>query len=109
MKKMMVAFSLAFLSTSAFATTNHCEKFANSPRYLKAIEAVAKYQERTLEDFCTRVGMLEIEAQPSRIITPNGDVIPHVSIQQHFSWDSCKYLVNEIDYSITNVKCYSGF
>lgn len=107
MKKMILSLALTLTATSAIA--NHCDQFADNPRYLKAIEAVAKTQDRTVENFCTRPGLLSIEAQPSRIISYEGEVIPHVRIQQHFSWDSCLYLVNELDYSITQTKCYSGF
>lgn len=107
MKKIVLTAILALSSFSAFA--DHCARYADSPRYLKAIQTVAKHQDRSFEEFCNRPGLLEIEAQPNRIITPNGDVIPHVRVELHFSYDSCSYLVNELNYTITKGQCYSGF
>lgn len=107
MKKTILMAILSLTSVSAFA--DHCAKFENNERYTKAIIAVATAQERTYEEFCNRPALLEIEAQPSRIINKKGEIVPHVRVQQHFSYDSCSYLVNETDYSITETRCYSGF
>lgn len=107
MKKVLLFAILSLTSVSAFA--NHCSKFEGNARYTKAVEAVALFQGRTVNEFCNRPGLLEIEAQPNRIITKKGESVPHVRIQQHFSYDSCSYLVNELDYTITESVCYSGF
>lgn len=105
--KHITLLALTVLSTSAFAG-NLCSKYESYPRYMKAIAAVASNQNKTLEVFCSNPRVLDIEAQPSRIITREGEVIPHVRVQEHFDYDSCLYMVNETDYSISQSRCYSG-
>ena len=107
MKAVTTLFALSFLSITASAA-DLCTKYENKPRYMKAIETVAKYQQYTMEEFCSHPRVLDIEVQPSQVINNKGEVIPHMSVQQHFSYDSCLYMVNETDYSITRARCYSG-
>ncbi len=101
----LLTFSL--LSTSVFAG-NLCSKYESYPRYMKAIATVAESQNKTLDAFCTNPRVLDIEAQPSRLIARDGEVIPHVRVQEHFEFDSCLYMVNENNYTISQSRCYSG-
>lgn len=105
--KHITLLALTVLSTSVSAA-NMCAKYESSPRYMKAIATVAASHNKTLEAFCSNPRVLDIEAQPSRIITREGDVIPHVRVQEHFDYDSCLYMVNELDYTISQSRCYSG-
>lgn len=110
MMKLAVLFTLTTLSTSLSAA-DLCTKYEYSKRYMKAIEIVAQYQNYTKEEFCNLPHVLDIEVQPThiiKIINDKPEVIPHASVQQHKSEDSCMYLVNELDYSITKARCYSG-
>jgi hypothetical protein len=107
MKKLAVLFTLATLSTSISAT-DLCTKYENNKRFMKAIETVAEYQNYSKEEFCTLGHVMDVEVQPSRIIDREGNVIPHARVQQHKTFDSCLYMVNELDYSITQAYCYSG-
>ncbi len=99
--------ALTLFSSEVFAA-NHCAKYTNYPRYMKAIEAVAKYQDYSVEEFCSLPRVWDVEAQPSRIVKRDGEVIPHVTVQQHFEYDSCLFMVNETDYTISQHRCYSG-
>lgn len=107
MKNLSVLFALATLSTSVSAA-DLCTKYEHNARFMKAIEVVAKYQKYTKEEFCNLERVLDVEVQPSHVVDYEGNVIPHVQVQQHKSWDSCLYLVNETDYSMTQAYCYSG-
>ena len=107
MKKITLLMALATLSTTVSAN-DLCSKYEHNPRFMKAIEVVAKFQKYTKEEFCNLERVLDIEVQPSQVIDREGNVIPHVQVQQHKSWDSCLYLVNELDYSMTQTYCYSG-
>lgn len=98
---------IALFSTSTFAG-NLCSKYESYPRYMKAIAAVASYHNKTLDAFCSNPRVLDVEAQPSRIIKRDGEIVPHVRVQEHFEYDSCLYMVNETDYTITESRCYSG-
>lgn len=94
----------------AQAANNHCDKYwSRDPRYIEAIKAVAAHTMRDFEELCTLPGLLDIEAQPDRVITRAGDVIPHVSVQLHRDYDSCMYKVRDADKEITSAHCYSGF
>ena len=107
MKKFSLFFALMLISTSLSAN-DLCAKYENSPRYVKALTTVAEFQKLSLEDFCHHPLVLDIEVQPSRIINVKGEVIPHVRVEQHKNYGSCFYMVNELDYSISNAECYSG-
>ena len=109
MKQLAVLFSLATLSFSASASANDlCSKYEHNARFMKAVTTVAKFQKYTKEEFCNLENVLDVEVQPSQVIDREGNVIPHVQVQQHKSWGSCLYLVNELDYSMTQAYCYSG-
>lgn len=107
MKKFTILLPLFALSTSISAA-DLCTKFESNKRYMNAIRAVSKFQNYTKEEFCNLPNILSIEVQPSHTIDNQGNEIPHVRVQQHSSWDSCLYLVNELDYSMTKTYCYSG-
>lgn len=107
MKKIALITIMALSSFSAFA--DHCQRYEKSPRYLKAIEILAKHQARTFEELCNHPALLEIEAQPSQIITKEGEVIPHVSVGLHYSYDSCVFMVNDEALTVTRGNCYSGY
>ena len=107
--RILLAISL-FLSVSSAFAVNHCDDYtAREPKYLEAIRAVAAWTERSFEELCNLPGVLDIEAQPSRVITREGEVIPHVTVQLHRDYDSCLYKVRNSDKVITSSRCYSGF
>lgn len=107
MKKLAVLFALATVSLSVSAN-DLCTKYEHNARFMKAVTTVAKFQKYTKEEFCKLESVLDVEVQPSQVIDYEGNVIPHVQVQQHKSWGSCLYLVNELDYSMTQAYCYSG-
>lgn len=106
--KLFALVGLLSFASSLSAAENMCATYAKYPRYMKAIETVAAYQNYTTEEFCNHPGILAIEAQPSRIILRDGTVIPHVTVQKHLEYSSCLYMVSDIDQSITKANCYSG-
>ena len=107
MKSIFALMTLTLMASTATAA-NLCSKYENLPRYMKAIETVAIYQNYSLEEFCSLPKVWDVEAQPSRVINRDGEVIPHVRVQQHLEYSSCLFMVNETNYSITSHKCYSG-
>lgn len=108
MKSIFALLSVLLVSTTTASAANLCSKYEKYPRYMKAIETVAAYQDYTLEEFCSLPQVWDVEAQPSRLFKRDGEIIPHVRVQQHLEYSSCLYMVNETDYSITSSKCYSG-
>lgn len=107
MKSILALLSVTILSTSAHAA-NLCSKYEKYPRYMKAIETVATYQNYSLEEFCSLPHVWDVEAQPHRLFDRDGEIIPHVRVQQHLEYSSCLFMVNETNYTITSSKCYSG-
>lgn len=105
----VLIFTALLLSNSAFATGNKCEKYQSSTRYTAAIKAVAAYAQYNFDELCTLETVLDIEAQPTRVITRPGEVIPHVRVQLHRAYDSCLYMVRDADLEITSARCYSGW
>ena len=106
--KYVVSLAILVASSFSFAATNLCTKWEHKPRYVKAIEAVAKQYKFSYEQLCTHPAILDIEAQPSHIVLVDGTVIPHVQVQLHQSTQSCLIMVNDLDLSITKNYCYSG-
>lgn len=100
--------AFAAISTHAQTSTNHCAVYVGKERYLKAIEIVAKNHNMTLDQLCQAQKYLGIEAQPSRKITREGEVIPHVAVQLHMYSSSCLYMIRDSDLSLTDGRCYSG-
>lgn len=107
MKTIFTIISLTVFATSASAA-NLCAKYEKYPRYMKAIETVALYQDRTLQEFCSLAHVWDVEAQPDRLYTREGEIIPHVRVSQHFEYSSCQFMVNETNYTISKSNCYSG-
>ncbi|MBY0412954.1 MAG: hypothetical protein K2Q18_02255 [Bdellovibrionales bacterium] len=103
-----MAFLAVLILTTSTNAANLCARWESSPRYMKAIAFLATYQDYTIEEFCNLPHVLDLELQPTRIILRDGEVIPHVRIQQHSEYSSCLYMINEKDYSLTSSKCYSG-
>lgn len=110
MKMLLVVMAL-FGSSAAFAAdsaVNHCARYENRPQYLAAIKAVAAFNNVSNEELCANTRILEIEAQPTHIVTVEGEVIPHVQLQLHFDYSSCLFMVRIADNVITSNRCYSG-
>lgn len=100
---------IMLLSSTVFAQGDLCAKYSHNERYTAAIKAVANLEQFSFEELCTLPKILDIEAQPSRVITPQGDVIPHVQLQLHMSYQSCLYMVRDADKVVTSSRCYSGW
>ncbi|WP_413290810.1 hypothetical protein [Bdellovibrio sp. HCB337] len=106
--KYFVAAIALLASTSSFAA-NLCTKWEHKERFVKAIKVVATEYKMTYEELCNNPNILDIEAQPSRIILRDGTVIPHVQVQLHQSYQSCLIMVSDVDSSIAKNYCYSGW
>lgn len=105
-------FILVLLMASFSATAmaqNNCDKWSHRPQYMEAIKAVAQAEKYAFAELCASTEILDIEAQPSHIVTREGEVIPHVQIQLHMNYKSCLYMVRNTDLEITSHRCYSGW
>lgn len=96
------------LSTAAYGA-DLCSRYDNNTRYYKALTTVATYLGYKMEVLCQHPMFLDIEIQPNRVITRNGDIEPHVKVQLHKSYDSCYYLVRDVDQKVTEARCYNGY
>lgn len=105
--KMLIVASL-FMSSTAFAE-NLCSRWMSNPRYDKALTTLASHLEYDFNKMCTLPGVLDIEVQPSRIINQQGEVIPHVRIYLHRSYESCYFMVRDADQVVTDGRCFSTF
>lgn len=76
---------------------------------MNAIEAVAKSLEVDMETLCTDKNVWDVEAQPARVVSREGMVVPHMRVQLHYKYESCLFMVRDADLEITNQRCYSGF
>lgn len=106
--RLIIALLTFSFATAAFAQ-NNCNKWAHKPLYIEAIKKVATQEGFSFEELCNLPKILDIEAQPSHTVTREGDVIPHVRIQLHMSYESCLYMVRDADKVITSQRCYSGW
>lgn len=105
-----IVFTVHSASAQPLSGTNHCAEYeTREPRYLEAIRAVAAHAMYGFEEMCTLPTIWDIEAQPDRVVTRDGDVIPHITVQLHREFDSCLYKVRDADKVITSSRCYSGF
>lgn len=95
---------LALISTSAFADL--CTKYDNRPEYLGALRALLAHQNRGMGEVCNSSRILDIEIQPSQVITQQGEVVPQFAIFFHYNEESCKYLVNRANLTLTSSRCY---
>lgn len=103
-------FILALLvSTSSAFAADLCTRYENNNRYFTAVKTVSQELGLELSNLCNNPKILDIEVQPSRVITRNGDVEPHVRVQFHYNYESCYYMVRDLDQKITSSRCYSGF
>jgi hypothetical protein len=106
MKSLIAA--LLFVSSTAFAQ-DFCSRWNSNPRYEKALQSLASHLDYDLNEMCTLPSLLEIEVQPTRIIDTRGEVVPHVRIYFHRSYESCYYMVRDLDQVITDARCFSSF
>ena len=103
-------FIICFLFLIPLANANDlCSRYEAKPRYTKALHVVAEFMNLGFQELCNLSDVLDIEAQPSRIVTRNGDVIPHVQVQLHKAYSSCLFKVNDGEESVSEHRCYSGF
>lgn len=102
-------FASIFSFSLAVQAASLCEAYATKPRFYKALETVAAYQDMTMDEFCHRPNVLSIEVQPNRIITREGEIVPHVRVELHSSSYSCSFLVRDADLAVTGSHCYSTF
>lgn len=107
MKKSIAVLAFSFVPTLLAADL--CTRYENNARYLKGIEVLAEFQNYSRDEFCQLPQVLDLEIQPSRKITREGEVIPHLRIQQHYAESSCLYMISEVDWSVSEKRCYSGF
>lgn len=107
MKKLIAVMCL--VGSPLIMATDLCSRYENNVRYSKGIDVLAQFQNYSREEFCQLPRVLDLEIQPGRIITREGEVIPHLRIQQHYAESSCLYMISEIDWSISEKRCYSGF
>lgn len=108
--KLIAIVILFFAAISANALPqDKCERYAETPRYINAIKAVASHTMRDMKELCTLPSIWDIEAQPDRRITREGEIVPHVRVQLHREYDSCLYMVRDYDKAITEARCYSGY
>lgn len=102
MKKLII--SLVLISTSALAN-NLCTPYDNRPEYMNALNALVTLQNKTLEEVCNSSRILDIEIQPSQVIV-EGEIIPQWAVYFHYNEDSCKYLLNRADLTLTSSRCF---
>ena len=105
--KIVFVLIASLMSFSALAT-DKCLKYEAYPRYIKAIQTVAAYTNYEMKELCNLPTVWDIEAQPDRTFTREGEKIPHVRVQLHREFDSCLYMVRDADQKITSARCYSG-
>lgn len=99
---------IASLISFSAGAADKCLKYQDSPRYIKAIQSVAAYTNYQMKELCNLPTVWDIEAQPDRVFTRDGEKIPHVRVQLHREFDSCLYMVRDSDQEITSARCYSG-
>jgi hypothetical protein len=107
--RFIITAAILLSSTFAYAATNNCDKWSSKSRYITAIKTVAAAEKYQFAELCTEPKILDIEVQPSHIVTPQGDVIPHTQVQLHMAYQSCLYMVRDSDQVITSGHCYSGW
>lgn len=100
---------IALLTSTTTLASDLCSKYSHNQRYTKALVIVATEYKMTFAEFCGNPHILDIEAQPSRIVLRDGTVIPHVQVQLHQATQSCLIMVNDLDSSISKKYCYSGW
>jgi hypothetical protein len=98
-----IALTLALVSTSAFA--NLCTPYDNRPEYMTALKALVTMQNKTMDEVCNSERIVDIEIQPSQVII-GGEIIPQWAVYFHYNEDSCKYLLNRADLTLTESRCF---
>lgn len=102
MKAFIVLIGLMSFSAQA---GNLCTRYENDEVKFSALEALSEQINMSLEVICNHPRMLDIEIQPSQIII-QGEVVPQTAIFFHYNEESCKYLVNRQDLTLTSSKCF---
>ncbi len=111
MKKILAAAITLFIAAPAIANStsiNHCEAYTHNERYASAIKSISTELNLSTADLCSNKNLLSIYATPSRIVTPQGEVIPHTRVELVFAYTVCQYMVNGTNKEITSEKCYSA-
>ncbi len=92
----------------SYQGNNKCESVSLEDRYQEAISTVAELFNMTQSELCQSDRWLGIEAQPFRMITREGEVIPHVRVYLHSHSSSCYFMVKDSDASISETRCFSA-
>lgn len=105
---MAVTFYLAAPAIANDTTINHCAPYNHNDRYASAIKSISNKLNLSTLELCSNRNLLSIYATPSRIVTPQGEVIPHTRVELVFAYTVCQYMVNDTNKEITSEKCYSA-
>ena len=100
---MKVLISVLLLASFS-AHANLCDRYT-SPDRASAIEALAAHLNKSVDEVCNSPRILDIELQPSQV-TIDGVAVPQWAIFLHYNEDSCKYLFNRADLTLTSSKCF---
>lgn len=95
---------LGLMSFSAQAS-NLCTRYVNDSARYSALTALVEQINMDLEAVCTSPRILDIEIQPSQMVI-QGEIVPQMAIYFHYNEESCKYLINRQDHTLTTSKCF---
>ncbi|HVK62412.1 MAG TPA: hypothetical protein VM432_12715 [Bdellovibrionales bacterium] len=107
MKSLALIVLFSAFGSIANANLGFCAKYAESPRFMKAIETVATRSQYTMAELC-QLGRLSDIFVESFMYTDRqtGERIPHSWVTLHYAEYSCQYLVRDSDQSYTKANCY---
>lgn len=107
----VMSLALLLVSSVSFAQVSgdKCEKYHHIPRYMTAIEVVAKNARWGLEEMCTLERIWDIQAEDAMVINRQGEEERHVRVYLHRNEDSCHYMVRNADLVVTSKRCYSTY
>ena len=103
--RILVLCLISIFATPTLAAVNHCQKPFEQQ---KAIDSTIAFARLAKNDVCQAPEILEIQVEPTRIVKPDGEVIPHYRVQYHYAYHSCLFLVSRVDQSISKHYCYSA-
>jgi len=89
----------------SFAFANLCERYVGDAEKWRALETVVMSQSRTLDETCHSPRILDIEIQPSQVVV-DGEFVKHWAVFFHYNEESCKFMVNRDEYTITSRRCF---
>lgn len=111
--RIILSLALVLASSAAFAQNvpsgNKCEKYFGIPRYMQAIQVVAKNAKWSVEEMCTLERIWDVQAEDTQVVNKKGEVEPHVRVYLHRNEDSCHFMVRNADLVVTDKKCYSTY